>query len=226
MEIETGFWAYAAGNYITSSGEITDISLWCGGREHSSPTQHFERLLFPHSRLRIHLQLDFVSVEMTLWATRGENSSFQTVSVENLHFSPRWKHSHRGENIPTAVRTFPPRCEVFPPRWEVFPPRWEVFPPRWEHSNRGENIPTAVRTFPPRWEVFPPRWEHSQGMQGMQYITTFISHQRKWRRYISFEFGWNVKLKQEYILCCGSDRTDWRTDGQWHYGIIHHRYIL
>ena len=39
--------------------------------------------------------------------------------------------SHRGGNVSTAVRTFPPL---------------------WEHSHRGENIPTAVRTFPPRWE--------------------------------------------------------------------------
>ena len=37
--------------------------------------------------------------------------------------------SHRGGNVATAVRTFPPRCE---------------------HSHRGENILTAVRTFLPR----------------------------------------------------------------------------
>ena len=90
-----------------------------------------------------------------------------------FYFSPRWECFHRGENILTAV--------------ETFPPRWEVFPPRWEHSHHGENVsqitwlPTAVETFPPRWEcityhvtshrggntshrgenVFPPRWEHS-----------------------------------------------------------------
>ena len=65
--------------------------------------------------------------------------------------------SHRGENIPTAVRSISTR--------------WEVFPPRWKHSHHGENIPTAVcfhlggNTYHRGGNVltavgmFPPRWE-------------------------------------------------------------------
>ena len=41
------------------------------------------------------------------------------------------KHFHRGGNISTAVR---------------------IFPPRWKYYHRGGNILTTVEIFSPRWK--------------------------------------------------------------------------
>ena len=46
------------------------------------------------------------------------------LSIFYFYFSPRWEHSHRGENIPTSV--------------EILLTAVGMFPPRWEHSHRGE----------------------------------------------------------------------------------------
>ena len=50
------------------------------------------------------------------------------------------KYFHRGENVSTAVR--------------MFPPRWKHFHRGGNYFHRGDNIPTAVRMFPPRWKCF------------------------------------------------------------------------
>ena len=61
-----------------------------------------------------------------------EDSFIWGLSTFYFYFSPRWKHSHRGGNYLTAVKTISPQ---------------------WEHYHHGGNIPTAVRLFPPRWKV-------------------------------------------------------------------------
>ena len=109
--------------------------------------------------------------------------------------------SHRGGNVATAVRTFPPRWEHShcggntSHRGGNVSTAVRTFPPRWEHSHRGENIPTAVgilltevETFLPRWEhshrgentptavrIFPPRWEHSHRSENIPTAVRSIS---------------------------------------------------
>ena len=85
------------------------------------------------------------------------------LSIFYFYFSPRWECFHRGENIPTAVRTFPPRWEcshrggnvlttvgILLTAVGMFPPRWECSHRGGNTSHCGGNVSTAVRTFPPR----------------------------------------------------------------------------
>ena len=90
MEIETGF------HYIESTGgEICHFKLlnylyltimWCERTQFSNST--FWRLVFSHSWFRIHLQLDFVSLEMNyeplVWEHVSKMFRWRTYNSHNI----------------------------------------------------------------------------------------------------------------------------------------------
>ena len=78
------------------------------------------------------------------------------LSILYFYFSPRWEHSHPGENIPTAVRSGNVLTAV-----GMFQPRWKYFSPQWECSHRGGNVSTSVEILLTAVGMFSPRWECS-----------------------------------------------------------------